>query len=234
MRTIESIVGGTTVVLDACNRHRTPFLLTSTSEVYGKGSRVPFCEEDDTVMGPTSTRRWSYACAKALDEFLALAYWVENRLPVTVVRLFNTVGPRQTGQYGMVIPNLVEQALRGEPVTVYGDGTQTRCFTHVSDIVGALLDIPGHPETRGQVINLGNDQEISILGLARRILEITGSPSPLRIIPYDEAYGPGFEDMHRRVPCLEKAARLLGYHPRRGLDDILRDVVEEKRRRLAL
>lgn len=234
VRTIESIVGGTTVVLDACNRHRTPFLLTSTSEVYGKGSRVPFCEEDDTVMGPTSTRRWSYACAKALDEFLALAYWVENRLPVTVVRLFNTVGPHQTGQYGMVIPNLVEQALRGEPVTVYGDGTQTRCFTHVSDIVGALLDIPGHPETRGQVINLGNDQEISILGLARRILEITGSPSPLRIIPYDEAYGPGFEDMHRRVPCLEKAARLLGYHPRRGLDDILRDVVKEKRRRLAL
>ncbi len=233
VRTIESIVGGTTVVLEACHRHGTPFLLTSTSEVYGKGSRVPFCEEDDTVMGPTSTRRWSYACAKALDEFLALAYWVESRLPVTVVRLFNTVGPRQTGQYGMVIPNLVEQALRGLPVTVYGDGTQTRCFTHVADIVDALLAIPHHPETRGQVINLGNDQEISILQLAREILKATGSSSPLEIIPYEKAYGPGFEDMHRRVPSLEKAARLLGYHPRHGLPEILRDVVEEKRRKLS-
>ncbi|MGN0867826.1 MAG: NAD-dependent epimerase/dehydratase family protein [Oligosphaeraceae bacterium] len=234
VRTIESIVGGTTVVLDACNRHRTPFLLTSTSEVYGKGSRVPFCEEDDTVMGPTCTRRWSYACAKALDEFLTLAYWVENRLPVTVVRLFNTVGPRQTGQYGMVIPTLVEQALRGLPVTVYGDGTQTRCFTHVADIVDALVAIPSHPETRGQVINLGNDQEISILQLAKEILKATGSSSPLEIVPYEKAYGPGFEDMHRRVPSLRKAARLLGYHPRHGLEDILRDVVEEKRRKLSL
>lgn len=234
VRTIESIVGGTTVVLEACSRHWKPFLLTSTSEVYGKGSRVPFCEDDDTVMGPTSTRRWSYACAKAVDEFLALAYWVERKLPVTVVRLFNTVGPRQTGQYGMVIPNLVTQALKGEPITVFGDGTQTRCFTHVRDIVGALLTIPERPQALGQVINLGNNQEISILQLAREIQRLAGTASPIQIIPYDQAYGPGFEDMHRRVPCIDKAKRLLDYQPRLGLEDILRDVMEDKRRALGL
>jgi UDP-glucose 4-epimerase len=234
VRTIESIVGGTTVVLEACNRHWKPFLLTSTSEVYGKGSRVPFCEDDDTVMGPTSTRRWSYACAKAVDEFLALAYWVERKLPVTVVRLFNTVGPRQTGQYGMVIPNLVTQALKGEPITVFGDGTQTRCFTHVRDIVGALLTIPERPQALGQVINLGNNQEISILQLSQEIQRLTGTASPIKIIPYDQAYGPGFEDMHRRVPCIDKAKRLLDYQPRLGLEDILRDVIEDKRHALGL
>lgn len=234
VRTIESIVGGTTVVLEACCRHWKPFLLTSTSEVYGKGSRVPFCEDDDTVMGPTSTRRWSYACAKAVDEFLALAYWVERKLPVTVVRLFNTVGPRQTGQYGMVIPNLVTQALKGEPITVFGDGTQTRCFTHVRDIVGALLTIPGRPQALGQVINLGNNQEISILQLAKEIQRLAGTASPIQMIPYDQAYGPGFEDMHRRVPCIDKAKRLLDYQPRLGLEDILRDVMEDKRRALGL
>lgn len=234
VHTIESIVGGTEVVLQACNRYRKPFLLTSTSEVYGKGSRVPFSEDDDTVMGPTSTRRWSYACAKALDEFLALAYWVENRLPVTVVRLFNTVGPRQTGQYGMVIPTLVEQALLGKPITVYGDGTQSRCFTHVSDIVGALNKLRDVPEARGQVINLGNSQEVTILELAERIKALTGSASEIQIIPYDKAYGPGFEDMHRRVPSIEKAGRILGYHPSKSLDQILEDVIEFKRGRLGL
>ena len=234
VHTIESIVGGTTVVLEACNRHWRPFLLTSTSEVYGKGSRIPFNEDDDTVMGATCRRRWSYACAKALDEFLALAYWVERQLPITVVRLFNTVGPRQTGQYGMVVPTLVTQALSGKPITVFGDGTQSRCFTHVSDIVETLMMIPEAPQTHGQVINLGNDQEITILGLAERIKELTGSPSPIKIIPYDQAYGPGFEDMHRRVPDLSKAARLLGYRPTRSLDDILHDVIQDKRARMSL
>ena len=234
VHTIESIVGGTTVVLEACNRHWKPFLLTSTSEVYGKGSRIPFNEDDDTVMGATCRRRWSYACAKALDEFLALAYWVERQLPITVVRLFNTVGPRQTGQYGMVVPTLVTQALSGKPITVFGDGTQSRCFTHVSDIVETLMMIPEAPQTHGQVINLGNDQEITILGLAERIKELTGSPSPIKIIPYDQAYGPGFEDMHRRVPDLSKAARLLGYRPTRSLDDILHDVIQDRRARMSL
>ena len=234
VHTIESIVGGTTVVLEACNRHWKPFLLTSTSEVYGKGSRIPFNEDDDTVMGATCRRRWSYACAKALDEFLALAYWVERQLPITVVRLFNTVGPRQTGQYGMVVPTLVTQALSGKPITVFGDGTQSRCFTHVSDIVETLMMIPEAPQAHGQVINLGNDQEITILGLAERIKELTGSPSPIKIIPYDQAYGPGFEDMHRRVPDLSKAARLLGYRPTRSLDDILHDVIQDKRARMPL
>lgn len=234
VHTIESIVGGTTVVLEACNRHWKPFLLTSTSEVYGKGSRIPFNEDDDTVMGATCRRRWSYACAKALDEFLALAYWVERQLPITVVRLFNTVGPRQTGQYGMVVPTLVTQALSGKPITVFGDGTQSRCFTHVSDIVETLMMIPEAPQAHGQVINLGNDQEITIFGLAERIKELTGSPSPIKIIPYDQAYGPGFEDMHRRVPDLSKAARLLGYRPTRSLDDILHDVIQDKRARMSL
>ncbi len=234
VHTIESIVGGTQVVLQACARYWKPFLLTSTSEVYGKGSKIPFSEDDDTVMGPTCTRRWSYACAKALDEFLALAYWVESHLPVTIVRLFNTVGPRQTGQYGMVIPTLVEQALRGKPITVFGDGTQSRCFTHVADIVGALIKLQNTPESRGQVINLGNDQEITIMELAKRIQELTGTSSPIQVIPYDEAYGPGFEDMHRRVPDLSKAAAILGYRPQRGLDQILNDVIADKRQALGM
>lgn len=234
VHTIESIVGGTQVVLQACARYWKPFLLTSTSEVYGKGSKIPFSEDDDTVMGPTCTRRWSYACAKALDEFLALAYWVESHLPVTIVRLFNTVGPRQTGQYGMVIPTLVEQALRGKPITVFGDGTQSRCFTHVADIVGALIKLQNTPESRGQVINLGNDQEITIMELAKRIQELTGTSSPIQVIPYDEAYGPGFEDMHRRVPDLSKAAAILGYRPQRGLDQILNDVIADKRQALGV
>ena len=234
VHTIESIVGGTQVVLQACARYWKPFLLTSTSEVYGKGSKIPFSEDDDTVMGPTCTRRWSYACAKALDEFLSLAYWVESHLPVTIVRLFNTVGPRQTGQYGMVIPTLVEQALRGKPITVFGDGTQSRCFTHVADIVGALVKLQNTPESRGQVINLGNDQEITIMELAKRIQELTGTSSPIQVIPYDEAYGPGFEDMHRRVPDLSKAAAILGYRPQRGLDQILNDVIADKRQALGM
>ncbi|NLF92655.1 MAG: NAD-dependent epimerase/dehydratase family protein [Oligosphaeraceae bacterium] len=229
VRTIQSIVGGTESVLKACARYRRPFLLTSTSEVYGKGSKVPFSENDDTVMGATSTRRWSYACAKALDEFLALAYWTEARLPVVIVRLFNTVGPRQTGQYGMVVPAFVSQALRGDPITVYGDGQQSRCFAHVSDVVEALCQLLDCPAARGQVINIGNDEEISIEDLARRVKKITGSASPIVKIPYQQAYGEGFDDMRRRVPDLSKIAALIGYRPQRDLDQIIRDVVESKR-----
>ena len=229
VRTIESIVGGTETVLKACARYRRPFLLTSTSEVYGKGSKVPFCENDDTVMGATSTRRWSYACAKAMDEFLALAYWTEARLPVVCCRLFNTVGPRQTGQYGMVVPRFVRQALAGAPITVYGDGRQTRCFTHVTDVVGALVAAMNCRDARGQVVNIGNNAEISILDLARRVIDLTGSRSEIQLIPYDKAYGDGFEDMSRRVPSIEKAGRLFGYSPTKSLDDVLNDVIRWER-----
>jgi len=228
VRTIESIVGGTESVLKACARYRRPFLLTSTSEVYGKGSKVPFSENDDTVMGATSTRRWSYACAKALDEFLALAHWVESKLPVIVVRLFNTVGPRQTGQYGMVVPSFVKQALKGEPITVYGDGQQSRCFAHVQDVVEALLALMDCPKARGQVINVGNNQEITILELAERVKKLTGSASPIVKIPYDQAYGEGFDDMRRRVPDLSKVHDLIGYQPKRNLEQIIRDVIESR------
>ncbi len=226
VRTIESIVGGTETVLKSCARYRVPFLLTSTSEVYGKGSKVPFCEDDDTVMGPTSKRRWSYATAKALDEFLALAHWTETRQPVVVVRLFNTVGPRQTGQYGMVVPGFVRQALRNQPITVYGDGQQSRCFAHVKDVVGALVAIMECEAARGQVVNIGNDEEVTIMQLAQRVKEMANSKSEIKILSYEEAYGEGFDDMRRRVPCIDKANRLIGYKPSRKLDDILRDVIE--------
>ena len=232
VRTLESIVGGTETVLKSCARYRRPFLLTSTSEVYGKGSKVPFCEDDDTVMGPTSKRRWSYASAKMLDEFLALAYWVETRLPVVITRLFNTVGPRQTGQYGMVIPNFVRQALRGEPITVYGDGQQSRCFAHVQDVAGALAKLIATPAARGHVINVGNDSEITILDLAKRVKELTGSKSEIELIPYEKAYGEGFDDMRRRVPSLQRAASLIGYKPTRSLDNILNDVIAYERTKL--
>ena len=226
VRTIESIVGGTDVVLKACAKYRVPFLLTSTSEVYGKGSKVPFCEDDDTVMGPTSKRRWSYATAKALDEFLALAHWTETRQPVVIVRLFNTVGPRQTGQYGMVVPGFVRQALRNQPITVYGDGQQSRCFAHVKDVVGALSTIMECEAARGQVVNIGNDEEVTIMQLASRVKEMSHSSSEIKLVSYEEAYGEGFDDMRRRVPCIQKAEKLIGYKPKRHLDDILRDVIE--------
>jgi len=232
VRTIESIVGGTDVVLRSCARYRRPFLLTSTSEVYGKGLRVPFSEDDDRVMGATTKRRWSYACAKALDEFLALAHWYESRLPVRIARLFNTVGPRQTGQYGMVIPTLVRQALSGQPITVYGDGQQSRCFGHVSDVVHGLADLMECEAARGQIVNLGNDEEITILALAQRIRELTGAVSEIVLIPYEEAYGEGFDDMRRRVPDLSRAKRLIGFAPKLGLDRILRDVIDFEKSRL--
>jgi nucleoside-diphosphate-sugar epimerase len=229
VKTIETIFGGTDVVLKACARYRRPVLLTSSSEVYGKSVKVPFAEGDDCVMGPTTTRRWAYACAKALDEFLALAHWHQARLPVVVARLFNTVGPRQTGRYGMVIPRFVAQALADEPITVYGDGAQTRCFAHVADVVDALVRLLGNPEAPGQVINVGNDEEVTILSLAERVRILTQSKSPIRLIPYGEAYTAGFEDMIRRVPDLTKIRRMIGYKPSRNLNQILADVVSDKK-----
>jgi len=228
VKTIETIVGGTDTVLRSCARYRRPVLLTSTSEVYGKSEKFPFAEGDDCVIGPTTTRRWAYACAKALDEFLAMAHWSESRLPVVIARLFNTVGPRQTGRYGMVIPRFVAQGLAGEPLTVYGDGTQSRCFAHVSDVVGALVALMEEPKARGEVFNVGNAEEVTILGLAERVRVLTGSRSPIRLVPYGEAYVAGFEDMSRRVPDLTKARHLIGYRPTRGLDDILADVLAEQ------
>ena len=224
VETIDTIVSGTQVVLKYANRYRKPFLLTSTSEVYGKSTAVPFDEDGDRLSGPTTKHRWAYACAKALDEFLALAYWKATRLPVTVVRLFNTVGPRQTGQYGMVIPNFVQRALAGQPLEVYGDGQQSRCFCHVADIVRGLISSMGCEAARGQVINLGATEEITILQLAERIIADTGSRSEIRLVPYVEVFGDGFEDMVRRVPSIAKAQRLLGWQPQLALGDIIADV----------
>jgi UDP-glucose 4-epimerase len=226
VRTIETNVHGTEVVLKHANKKKKLVVIASTSEVYGKSENVPFREDSDLVMGPTTKHRWAYACSKAIDEFLALAYWKERKLPVIIVRFFNTVGPRQTGQYGMVIPNFVRQALAGEPITVFGDGTQSRSFTHVSDVVGALLKLVNTPAAIGQVINIGNAEEVTIQDLAERVKEITGSVSPIKLIPYDQAYESGFEDMPRRLPDLGKIHAMIGYTPRHTLDDILADVVE--------
>lgn len=231
--TIETIVEGTAVVLNACSRYRVPVLLTSTSEVYGKSTKTPFSENDDSVIGPPTCRRWSYASAKALDEFLALAYWHQVRLPVILTRLFNTVGPRQTGRYGMVVPRFVRQALQGEPITVYGSGTQTRCFCHVRDVVGALTRLLASPATRGELYNVGNDQEVSINDLASLVRTMTGSDSEIRHIPYREAFGSGFEDMDRRVPDLSKIHKAIDYRPEHTLADTLRDVIEFERAAMA-
>ncbi len=225
VRTIETNIQGTEVVLTLAAKKRKRVLIASTSEVYGKRTQVPFNEEDDLVMGPTSKGRWSYACSKAIDEFLALAYWKERRVPTVIVRLFNTVGPRQTGRYGMVVPTMVRQALRDEPITVYGDGAQSRCFGHVQDVVGALVALSDHSESVGQVFNIGNDQEITIGDLAERIRRMTGSSSTITLVPYDQAYEEGFEDMMRRVPDLGKVKRLIGYEPRYDLDRILESVI---------
>jgi UDP-glucose 4-epimerase len=224
--TIETNVHGTEVVLKHANKKKKLVVIASTSEVYGKSEDVPFREDSDLVLGPTPKHRWAYACSKALDEFLALAYWKERRLPVIIVRFFNTVGPRQTGTYGMVIPNFVRQALAGESITVFGDGRQTRSFSHVADVVGALLKLVVEPRAIGQVINIGNTQEVSIRALAERVRELAGSNSPIKLVPYDEAYESGFEDMPRRVPDLTKIEALIGYRPRYSLDDILAQVIE--------
>ncbi|HEX8410540.1 MAG TPA: GDP-mannose 4,6-dehydratase [Thermoanaerobaculia bacterium] len=225
VRTIETNVRGTEIVLAAANKKKKKVLVASTSEVYGLSTEVPFREDGNLVMGATTKGRWSYACSKAIDEFLALAYWREKKLPTIVVRLFNTVGPRQTGQYGMVIPTLVKQAIAGKPLTVYGDGKQTRCFGYVNDVVGALMKLMDHQDAVGHVFNIGSNQEISISQLAERIKELTASESEIVYIPYSEAYEEGFEDMPRRVPDVTKIANLVGFAPKTDLDGILKQVI---------
>jgi UDP-glucose 4-epimerase len=221
VRTIETNVHGTQLVLDAACKKRKLVFIASTSEVYGKNSKVPFGEEDDLVLGPTTKGRWSYAASKALDEFLALSYWKEKKLPVVITRFFNTVGPRQTGRYGMVMPSLVGQALAGKPLTVFGTGKQSRCFCDVSDAVEAIVRLISTDKAVGEVVNVGSDHEVSIEELAHLIKKRTGSSSPIHHIPYEKAYEPGFEDMFRRVPLLEKLERLTGYRPRTTLTEII-------------
>jgi UDP-glucose 4-epimerase len=233
VRTIETNVHCTEVVLGAAARRNTPVLLTSTSEVYGKSRDLPYREDGDVTLGPTNIGRWSYACSKAIDEFLALAYWKEQRLPVVVTRLFNTVGPRQIGNYGMVIPRFVSQARKGTPLTVYGDGSQTRCFCHVADIVGALTALIHCTDAHGGVFNLGGLEETSILELAERIIAMTGSDSAISLIPYREAHEEEFEDMCRRVPDVSKAADLIGWDSRHSLNQIIADVAEYQSRERA-
>jgi UDP-glucose 4-epimerase len=227
VRTIETNVHGTEVVLRAAAKKRKPVIIASTSEVYGKSTKVPFCEEDDLVMGSTTKSRWSYACAKALDEFLGLAYYHEQHVPVTVVRFFNTVGPRQTGRYGMVVPSFVNQALHDQPMTVYGDGHQRRCFGYVLDAVEALVRLADCPRAVGEVINIGNDEEISIYGLAQFVRNRLHSQSEIVTIPYEQAYGHGFEDMARRVPSVAKLERLTGYRPTTALGEIIDAIAAE-------
>ncbi len=228
VHTIETNVHGTEVVLTQANKNsqkKKLVIVASTSEVYGKSTEIPFREDADLRLGATWKHRWAYACSKALDEFLALAYWKEKKLPVIVVRLFNTVGPRQTGQYGMVVPNFVKQALAGQPITVFGDGSQSRSFTYVGDVVDALMRLVDEPKAVGEVFNVGNGQEISILGLAEKIKEMTGSQSEIVKVPYDQAYGAGFEDMPRRVPDITKLQKFIGYEPKVQLTEILTRVI---------
>ena len=229
VQTIETNIKGTELVLELAAKKRKRVLVASTSEVYGKTNTLPFSEDTDTVLGATTKSRWSYACSKAIDEFLALAYWREHKVPVVIVRLFNTVGPRQTGRYGMVIPNFVKQALEGKPITVFGDGTQSRCFTWVGDAVTALIDLMQHPDAVGQVFNVGSDNEVSIVELAHTIKRMTSSSSPVVLVPYEEAYEQGFEDMRRRVPDLSKIRRLVNYEPSVALPKILSEIIEYHR-----
>lgn len=225
VRTLETNVHGTEVVLKLANKKKKLVVVASTSEVYGKSAAVPFREDGDLMLGPTMKHRWAYACSKAIDEFLALAYWKERKLPVIVARFFNTVGPRQTGRYGMVVPNFVRQALSGQPITVYGDGMQSRCFGYVGDVVWALTRLVQEPKAVGEVFNIGNDQETTIRGLAERVKQMAGSSSEIVTIPYDLAYEAGFEDMVRRVPDLTKLKRLIGYEPKVDLDRIIEEVI---------
>ncbi len=231
IRTIETNLNETEAILLAAAAEGVPLLLTSTSEVYGKSSRPLFSEADDLLIGPPTLGRWGYACSKLMDEFLALAYWRERGLPVTVVRLFNTVGPRQSGRYGMVLPRFVAAALAGEPLRVYGDGGQSRCFCHVADTVEALCRLQQAPSAHGEVVNVGNDQPISIRELADRVKALTGSASPVELVPYEQAYAPGFEDMRQRRPALEKLERLTGFRPHRPLETIITEVAEDLRSR---
>ena len=229
VRTIETNVHGTEVVLTHASKKSKLVVIFSTSEVYGKSTAVPFHEDADLVMGPTPKHRWAYACSKAIDEFLALAYYRERKLPVVIVRLFNTVGPRQTGRYGMVIPTFVRQALAGEPITVHGDGTQSRSFAYVGDVVQAIARLAAEPRAVGHVFNIGNTEEVSMMDLARRVKAMTDSASEIVLIPYDEAYAEGFEDMPRRVPNVDKLKAFVGVRPTTSLDEILRQVIASVR-----
>lgn len=226
VETIETNVKGTEVVLRLANRFKKKILVASTSEIYGKHVEHSLAEDDNRVMGTVKKRRWAYACSKTLDEFLALAYHDEKKLPVVVVRLFNTVGPRQTGQYGMVLPNFVQSALLGKPITVYGDGTQSRSFAHVQDVIEALVKLMSTPEAEGDVFNVGNDHEVTINELALKVKEMTGSNSEIEYLSYEKAYGPGFEDMERRCPNIDKIRNVIGYQPSRDLDTIIKDVID--------
>ncbi len=232
VHTIETNIRGTEIVLELAARKKKKVLLTSTSEVYGKSTKVPFSENDDLVLGSTTRPRWAYACSKAIDEFLGLAYHKQYGMPVVIVRLFNTVGPRQTGQYGMVVPRFVEQALKGLPLTVYGDGTQTRAFAYVGDVVEAMIQLMETPAADGEVFNVGNDREISIADLARLVIARTGSTSTIEFIPFEKAYDQNFEDLQRRVPDLTKIRRLIGYAPKVTIDDIIDKVADFMRERL--
>jgi UDP-glucose 4-epimerase len=225
VRTIETNVKGTELVLECASKKKKTVFIASTSEVYGKNGHTAFREDDDIVLGPSSRSRWSYATSKLLDEFLTLAYWKEKNVPVVIGRLFNTVGPRQTGRYGMVLPTLVRQALNGDPLTVFGDGRQTRCFGYVNDVVEAILRLVSCPAAIGEVVNIGNDEEISIEMLARMVKERTQSASAIQFVSYDQAYAPGFEDMQRRVPCLEKLVALTGFRPTTKLEVIVDEVI---------
>ena len=225
VRTIETNVRGTEIILSLANKKKKKVLIASTSEVYGLSTEVPFREDGNLVMGATTKGRWSYACSKAIDEFLAFAYWREKKLPTIIVRLFNTVGPRQTGRYGMVIPTFVKQALSGRPITVFGSGNQSRCFCHVEDVVGALVQLMDQEEAVGQVFNVGSSQEITIMELARKVKALTNSDSEIVSVPYDEAYEEGFEDMPRRVPDTSKVNALVGFRPEKSLDEILTSVI---------
>jgi UDP-glucose 4-epimerase len=226
VRTLETNVYGTQLVLDAASKKKKLVFAASTSEVYGKSDKVPFLESADLVLGPTTIGRWSYAASKALDEFLALSYWKEKKQPVIIARLFNTVGPRQTGRYGMVVPNFVRQALEGKPITVFGTGQQSRCFCDVRDTIEAILRLLGNERAIGEVVNIGTDHEISIEGLAHFVKQRANSQSPVTFVPYDQAYEPGFEDMPRRVPSLEKLEKITGFRPRTSLSEIVDRVIE--------
>lgn len=222
---IETNINGTGMVLKLANRYLRKVLIVSTSEIYGKSEQVPFSEDSDRILGSTSKNRWCYSSSKAIDEYLALAYHKEKELKSLIVRLFNTVGPRQSGQYGMVIPRLIEKALKNEPLTVYGDGSQIRCFTFVDDVVKALIDLMGNPDAIGEIFNVGSDRPISILDLARKIIELTGSLSEIVLVPYDQAYEAGFEDMKIRIPDITKIGKYIGFKPEIGIDDILKKVI---------
>jgi UDP-glucose 4-epimerase len=233
VETIETNIRGTEILLRLASEGSKKIVIASTSEVYGKNGNIPFSEEHDLVLGPTIKSRWSYACSKAVDEFLAIAYWRQRQLPVVIVRFFNTVGPRQTGRYGMVIPTFVAQALAGEPITVFGDGNQARCFTYVADAVRAVATLAECPQAVGKVLNIGNTEEITIGELALRVKQLVGSQSEIVYVPYDEAYEEGFEDMQRRVPDIRKIQRLIGFKPAVTIDQMLSTVIEFHRTRFA-